>query len=438
MAGRTPAAHGDFASPSSSASASRRPDSGSSPTGRTSFADLELELRGRALLDSRRRSRAPKDIVVVEGRRQDVQRLQLGRRWRGATRSRANASHASSRSLEGRRREGDRLRHPVHRSQTTTTKTTTSCIDAVAAAGNVVLARPRSTKDGTHERLRRRRARRAASTHASATANFPTDPGGSIRRVAYEIDELKSFALVTAERAGRWTPVTPDEFRDRTTTGSTSGARRDGSRRISFSNVYDGKLQAGHLPEQDRRRRPVGVDAPGPPSHLERRRTCRAPRSRRTPISTALRGFPLQQRPELVQHRPDRRASGCCRRSSGLRARRSSGRSVSRSPRRAAYVVATQLGRLRPGLDPLVRLSVRRARPRFGRRARRPLPARSFRARARAGRLLPVRAGERRRAGARTDRLRPPARRRLAREHGHVHRPARLHDVLRVAARRRG
>ena len=65
-----------------------------------------------------------------------------------------------------------------------------------------------------------------------------------------------------------------------------------------------------------------------------------------------------------------------------------------------------------------------------GRRDRRPLPARSVRAGARARRLLTVRARGRRRTGARADGLRPPARRRLAREHGHVHRPARLHDVL--------
>ena len=31
--------------------------------------------------------------------------------------------------------------------------------------------------------------------------NFPLDPGGVIRRVAYEVDDLKSFSLVTAERA---------------------------------------------------------------------------------------------------------------------------------------------------------------------------------------------------------------------------------------------
>src|SRR5438105_4242419 len=46
---------------------------------------------------------------------------------------------------------------------------------------------------------------------------FPPDPGGVIRRVAYKVDKLKSFALVIAERStGR--AITPAEFGNRPTT----------------------------------------------------------------------------------------------------------------------------------------------------------------------------------------------------------------------------
>ena len=47
--------------------------------------------------------------------------------------------------------------------------------------------------------------------------NFPLDPGGVIRRVGYEVDELTSFALVAAERA-RGKPITKDEFGERDST----------------------------------------------------------------------------------------------------------------------------------------------------------------------------------------------------------------------------
>jgi adenylate cyclase len=71
---------------------------------------------------------------------------------------------------------------------------------AIRTAGNVVLATTEVGEHGEPNVLGGPDGLAAARTVAG-NGNFDADPGGIIRRLAYEIDGLKTFAVVTAERA---------------------------------------------------------------------------------------------------------------------------------------------------------------------------------------------------------------------------------------------
>jgi len=92
------------------------------------------------------------------------------------------------------------IAYDIQFTESTVRKEDNALIEAVARAGNVVLATTevdangRTNVFGGAEVVRQIRAR-------VGNAAIPTDPGGVIRRVPYEVDRLKSFAVVTAERA---------------------------------------------------------------------------------------------------------------------------------------------------------------------------------------------------------------------------------------------
>jgi adenylate cyclase len=169
-------------------------------------------------------------------------------------------------------------------------------ITSVAAAGNVVLATTEVDKDGRtnvfggDEIVAQLDAR-------VGNGNFPTDSGGVIRRVAYRVDGLKSFALVTAERAqGRTETVTPDEFHNRDTNWIDFRGPPGRIETHSFSNVYYGTLAPGTFKDK------IVVVGPSAPALQDVHSTSSGDNMsgaeiQANAISTALRGFPLRTVP---------------------------------------------------------------------------------------------------------------------------------------------
>jgi adenylate cyclase len=86
-------------------------------------------------------------------------------------------------------------------------------MDAAREAGNVVFATTEVGENGEPNFLGGAEGIEYARTTVG-NGNFDDDPGGIIRRVPYELDQLKSFSVVAAERAtGK--PVEPFSLEDR-------------------------------------------------------------------------------------------------------------------------------------------------------------------------------------------------------------------------------
>jgi adenylate cyclase len=96
----------------------------------------------------------------------------------------------------------------------TVVKEDNALIEAVERAGNVVLATTEVDQDG-HTNIFGGDDVLAQIGARPGNVNFVTDPGGTIRRVPYELDRLKSFAVVTAEVAGG-KPIDRSELGGRT------------------------------------------------------------------------------------------------------------------------------------------------------------------------------------------------------------------------------
>jgi adenylate cyclase len=92
------------------------------------------------------------------------------------------------------------IAYDVQFSEETTPEDDNALFLAIQRAGNVVLATSEVGEQGEPNALGGPENLRAART-AAGNGNFESDRGGIIRRLAYEIDGLKSFAVVAAERA---------------------------------------------------------------------------------------------------------------------------------------------------------------------------------------------------------------------------------------------
>jgi adenylate cyclase len=111
---------------------------------------------------------------------------------------------------------------------------------AIRRAGNVVLATTEVGENGEPNALGGPDGLAAANAVAG-NGNFEADPGGVIRRLAYEIDRLKTFAVVTAEKASG-KKVEP--FDSDTTWIDYIGP--DGTiPTYSLSRVYNGRFEPG-------------------------------------------------------------------------------------------------------------------------------------------------------------------------------------------------
>jgi adenylate cyclase len=113
-------------------------------------------------------------------------------------------------------------------------------MDAARAAGNVVFATTEVGENGEPNFLGGVEGIEYARTSVG-NGNFDDDPGGIIRRVPFELDNLKSFGVVAAERATGET-VEPFSAEDRLVdyhgpVGTIPS--------VSFSRVLDGKFEPG-------------------------------------------------------------------------------------------------------------------------------------------------------------------------------------------------
>ena len=171
-------------------------------------------------------------------------------------------------------------------------------ITAVRNAGNVVLsttaADPKTGRTnvfGGGQGLRYSKA-------LVGNGKFPIDPGGSFRRVAFEIDKLQSLSLVTARRALDH-PVTRDDFGDQATNWIDFRGPPGTIKSIPFSKVYYGRFKPGTFQNKivivggtapvllDIHPTSTGDNMPGPEIQANA-------------VSTALRGFPLKSVPSWV------------------------------------------------------------------------------------------------------------------------------------------
>ncbi|MDP9491106.1 MAG: adenylate/guanylate cyclase domain-containing protein [Actinomycetota bacterium] len=114
-------------------------------------------------------------------------------------------------------------------------------IDAARAAGNVVFATTEVGERGEPKFVGAEQGSIEYARTAVGNGNFAYDPGGIIRRLAYRVDGLKTFAVVAAERA-RQGEVVPFDA-DTTWIDYIGPARSIPT--YSLSRVANGQFKAG-------------------------------------------------------------------------------------------------------------------------------------------------------------------------------------------------
>ena len=173
----------------------------------------------------------------------------------------------------------------------------TALVEAVANAGNVVLATTEVDEQGGtnvfggDEVVREVRAR-------VGNGNFPLDPGGVIRRVAFEVDKLKSFSLVAAERATGRT-IAKDDFGGRESTWIDFVGSEGTIATESFSSVWIGDFEQGTFRDK------IVVVGPSATTLQDIHPTSTSSAMsgaevQANAIATALKGFPLASAPSFI------------------------------------------------------------------------------------------------------------------------------------------
>jgi adenylate cyclase len=171
-------------------------------------------------------------------------------------------------------------------------------IAAVQRAGNVVLATTEVDEHGGSNVFGGDEVLREIGA-VSGNGLLPTDRGGVIRRIAYEVDGLKTFGLVAAERAGG-RQIERSDFQDGRAWIDFVGP--PGSiRTVSFSQVHGGRLPSGFF---DGKIVVVGPSAPSlqdiHPTSTSGDTWMSGAEIQANVVSTALRGFPLRSVPPWV------------------------------------------------------------------------------------------------------------------------------------------
>ncbi len=171
-------------------------------------------------------------------------------------------------------------------------------IEAVARARNVVLATTELNGNGQTDVLGGGGILR--QIHAvAANALLPTDTGGVIRRVPYEVQGLKSFSVQTAERAtGK--PIAPSAL------GGSSGwidylGPPGTVRTLSFSRVMRGQFDPSLVRGKIVVVGPVAQSLQDVhPTSVSGNELMSGAEVEANGISTALRGFPLRNAPNYL------------------------------------------------------------------------------------------------------------------------------------------
>lgn len=172
----------------------------------------------------------------------------------------------------------------------------TALVESVAKAGNLVLATTEVGEGGTTNVFGSDAVVRDVGARVG-NGNFPLDPGGVIRRVGFEVDDLTSFALVAAERA-QGKPITRKEFGDRDSTWIDYVGPAGTIDTTSFATVWRNQFKPGSFKPGSFRDKIVVVGPSAtalqdihPTSTSE---AMSGAEVQANAISTALRGFPLQ------------------------------------------------------------------------------------------------------------------------------------------------
>jgi adenylate cyclase len=190
--------------------------------------------------------------------------------------------------------DADVIAYDIQFTEQTNTEDDNALLNSVAAAGNVVLATTEVDEDGGTNVFGGDEIVAQVDARVG-NGNFPTDSGGVIRRVAYKVDKLKSFALVAAERA-RGGTISSDEFHNRETNWIDFRGPPGRIETHSFSNVYYGRFEPGTFKGK------IVVVGPSAPSLQDVHSTSSGENMsgaeiQANAISTALRGFPLRSVP---------------------------------------------------------------------------------------------------------------------------------------------
>ncbi len=313
----------------------------------------------------------------------------------------------------------------------TTPRQDNALIEAIGRMAGVVLSTTevevggRTNVFGGEEVLREFDAR-------AANGNYELDPGGTIRKMHYSVDGLVTFAVATAEAATGET-IEPSEFED----GDDAWIDYRGPPG-TILNVPYSRVLRGDVPDSVFRGKTVIVGATAPslqdvhPTSTTGDGLMSGPEIQANAVWTAEEGFPLSSSGDVVDlllilllaAAP----AAVTLRLKPLTAL------LSAVVLGVAYAGLTQLafdgGTVLPVVYPLFALVALGPRS-----ARRQLRAQRLRAPAGPRHLRPLRPRGGRRRRARAGRRRPPLRRRAPRVHGPLQRPARVHDLLRVAAR---
>ncbi len=173
----------------------------------------------------------------------------------------------------------------------------TALVEAVAQAGNLVLATTEVGPGGSTNVFGSDEVVRDVGARVG-NGNFPLDPGGVIRRVGYEVDDLKSFALVAAERA-RGKPIAKEDFGDRDSTWIDYLGPAETIETTSFATVWRNRFKKGKFRDD------IVVVGPSATSLQDIHPTSTSEAMsgaevQANAISTALRGFPLQSVPSSI------------------------------------------------------------------------------------------------------------------------------------------
>ena len=107
-----------------------------------------------------------------------------------------------ARVIDALKKDGARvIAYDVQFSELTDPDEDNALAESLRAAGNVVLATTEVDDEGRPNVLGGDPEALDLTRSVAGNANYVLQPGGTIRRMQYEIDGLKSFSIVTAEKA---------------------------------------------------------------------------------------------------------------------------------------------------------------------------------------------------------------------------------------------